>query len=201
MASDRSNYLPLLQSEVFGLNIKIRMHTEECAKAALLAGAKLAEAKELCPHGQWAEWLAGARVSERTAQRYIKLHRGGCESATVADLGMAKAETLSSAGLRLWPAEGRSKTATFHDADGIEGFAAWREIEPGRVRYASLALVPTSPMTAIPCTPNPLRPWQLGAIHDWHRSDFHHVTDGTIEEAEELFALVMDVVSNERAEA
>ena len=159
------------------------------------------EAKELCPHGTWGEWLAGTRVSERTAQRYIKLHRGGCEPATVADLGMNRAEAFASAGLRLWPAEGRSKTAAFRDADGIEGFAAWVEIEPGRVRYVSLGLVPTSPMTAISCTPNPLRPWQLGAVHDWHRCDFHHVTDDPIEEAEKLFAVVQDVANNERTDA
>ena len=53
----------------------------------LTAGHALNEAKELCPHGQWLDWLQGTNLSERTAQRYMTLAASGLKPDFVTDLG------------------------------------------------------------------------------------------------------------------
>ncbi len=57
------------------------------AEHALNAGRLLAEAKEACRHGGWLPFLKRAGVAERSAQRWMKLHRTGLKSDTVSDLG------------------------------------------------------------------------------------------------------------------
>ncbi len=65
---------------------------------ALKAGGLLLEAKAGLPHGEWLPWLGEncPDISERTAQRYMRLAENGDEleatSATVADLTMRAAE-------------------------------------------------------------------------------------------------------------
>lgn len=54
---------------------------------AMNAGRMLCEAKEQCPHGQWLPFLKRADVSERKAQRWMRLHRGRLNSDTVSLLG------------------------------------------------------------------------------------------------------------------
>ena len=185
-----SNRLPILQDEASRAHLDSLRHKEFAAERALAAGSALVEAKALCGHGAWSAWLKSTGIPERTAQRYMKLHRGGFKPATVADLGMAKAEAMASAGLELWPDAGRAKVCSFKDAHGIEGFAVWWQIEPMRVRYKSLALVPCPSLDAITCEPEPLSPWALGAVHEWHRCDFHHIEGETIPEAERLAEIV-----------
>lgn len=102
-----SNRLPILFGKVTGLHREVLDHTDKAAETAIAAGAALVEAKGLCQHGEWGTWLKSTGLSERTAQRYMKLHKGGCNSAIVADLGIARAERLSSLGLRLWPNNGK----------------------------------------------------------------------------------------------
>ena len=66
---------------------------------ALDGGAMLIEAKALCERGEWLPFLKSAGVAERTAQRWMKLHRAGFESAIVADLGFNQCEAWASAAL------------------------------------------------------------------------------------------------------
>ena len=98
-----SNRLPVLQAEARTAHDDALRHSTAAAERALAAGAALAEAKSLCQHGQWLPWLAEAGIPERSARRYIKLHKSGLKSATVADLGLAEAETLAGLMKRLWP--------------------------------------------------------------------------------------------------
>jgi Protein of unknown function (DUF3102) len=45
---------------------------------AMAAGDILIEAKDQLKHGQWLPWLETSGVSERTAQRYIRLGIADC---------------------------------------------------------------------------------------------------------------------------
>jgi hypothetical protein len=62
---------------------------------AMAAGDILIEAKAQLKHGQWLPWLKTSGVSERTAQRYIRLARCRADieakSDTVSDLGVTGA--------------------------------------------------------------------------------------------------------------
>ena len=102
-----SNRLPIIQAEVAALHKQIKEHVRSAADKALIAGAALSEAKALVGHGNWAAWLAESRISERSAQRYMRLHRSGLKSATVADLGVAQAERIAGLMEKLWPEPGR----------------------------------------------------------------------------------------------
>ena len=75
--------------------------TEHCFSRALQAGDLLNKAKVSVPHGGWKDWLAKhCNLSERTAQRYMKLAENRqmieakMKTATVADLTLRQAERL-----------------------------------------------------------------------------------------------------------
>lgn len=91
MSGAGNNRLPSLAGEVGKLHREIGVHAQKMADKALEVGAKLVEAKELVPHGGWSDWLAEAGINDRTARRYMLLHRSGLKSATVADLGLREA--------------------------------------------------------------------------------------------------------------
>ena len=58
---------------------------------AIEGGARLAEARESCEHGEWTPFLAAIGVHARTARDWIALHRSGFKPATVAVLGGLRA--------------------------------------------------------------------------------------------------------------
>ena len=67
----------------------------EAGEAILDIGARLIEAKELLPHGEWLPWLnERVEISERTAQKFMKLAREWSNPNTLADLGASKALML-----------------------------------------------------------------------------------------------------------
>lgn len=165
----RSNRLPVLLDEARAAHAEALHHAARAAERALAAGAALCEAKDLCPHGAWGAFLADASIPERTAQRYMKLHRAGFTSATVADLGVKQAEALASAGLKLWPKEGEGRIAVWRDDPGFEGASAWWLEGEGRVRYRSVLAFPVPDTRADVLQPKPIPPWVLGAIEDGYR--------------------------------
>ncbi|MFJ1308575.1 hypothetical protein [Agrobacterium sp. P15N1-A] len=55
------------------------------------AGTLLLQAKEECPHGDWAPFLVRTGVHERKARRLMQLARSGLKPDTVSDLGGIKA--------------------------------------------------------------------------------------------------------------
>lgn len=130
-----SNRLPALAGEVAGLHREIEAHALSAAEKALKAGAALIEAKALVRHGEWAAWLAGTGVPERTGQGYMRLARYGLKSATVADLGGIKAALEWLRGARL-PEAGEVLIASGDnldpDGDGPSGFV-WKETGGFRV--------------------------------------------------------------------
>ncbi len=64
-------------------------------EAILTIGRCLIEAKEKLPHGEWLPWLnEQVDLSERTAQKFMKLAREWSNPNTLADLGASKALML-----------------------------------------------------------------------------------------------------------
>ena len=64
-------------------------------EAILTIGRCLMEAKAMLPHGEWLPWLnEQAELSERTAQKFMKLAREWTNPNTLADLGASKALML-----------------------------------------------------------------------------------------------------------
>lgn len=97
MSATGNNRLTVLAGEIKEADGRCRRGAEAAAAAAIEAGHKLIEAKELLQHGEWLPWLREhAGISERTARRYMQLARSGMEIGHVADLGIAGAvESLS----------------------------------------------------------------------------------------------------------
>lgn len=98
-----SNRLPVLLVQVREMHKAVGQFEGEAARAALGAGAMLAEAKGLCRHGEWLPFLEAAGIPARSASRYMALHKAGLISATVAEMGLAEAERLAIAGFKLLP--------------------------------------------------------------------------------------------------
>lgn len=64
-------------------------------EAILTIGRCLTEAKQAIPHGEWLPWLnERVELSERTAQKFMKLAREWSNPNTLADLGASKALML-----------------------------------------------------------------------------------------------------------
>lgn len=80
-------------------------------EAILTIGRCLIEAKDLLPHGEWLPWLnEQVELSERTAQKFMRLAREWSNPSALADLGATKALML----LAL-PAEEREQFVAEHD--------------------------------------------------------------------------------------
>ncbi len=104
-----SDRLPILMNQARAAHEESQTANMTAAERALAAGAALVEAKALCQHGQWAAILAESGIPERTAQRYMMLHRAGFNSATVADLTLNHAEQIAGFADKLWPGDGAGK--------------------------------------------------------------------------------------------
>ena len=64
-------------------------------EAILTIGRCLIEAKEVLPHGEWLPWLnERVELSERAAQRFMRLAREWSNPTTLSDLGASKALAL-----------------------------------------------------------------------------------------------------------
>lgn len=137
-----SNRLPTLTAIARTAHVDTLRHATLAADRALAAGAALVEAKDLCAHGTWGDWLAQTGIPERSAQRYMKLHRAGCKSAIVADMGIAKAEGIAALGLKLLPQDGEGIEASGFNLDGSTAHAlTWPEGE-NLTRYWACYLFP-----------------------------------------------------------
>lgn len=131
----QSNRLPALADQARAAYAEALHHTQRAAERALAAGAALNEAKALCGHGAWGAWLAETGIPERSAHRYMKLHRAGCKSAMVADMGISRAERVAALGLTIWPQDGAGIEATGFYRDGSVAYAlTWPEGD-GLARY------------------------------------------------------------------
>lgn len=99
MADRLTNSLTAIADDLRRVKDACEQAERDAVTHALNAGRMLCEAKEQCGHGHWLPFLKRAGLSERTAQRWMKLHRGNLQSDTVSHLG-GVAPALSFLGLR-----------------------------------------------------------------------------------------------------
>ena len=156
-----SNHLTILQGQIREAHEDVRQHDAAAATKALAAGEMLVEATALCRHGEWASWLKETGIPERSAQRYMLLHRAGFKSATVADLGWATAERCASTGLRLFPAPRYLTIGGGRLTDHVSfGFWAWRHTD----ELAGYGFLDANLRYLKERQPMPI--WGLGFIHE-----------------------------------
>ncbi len=115
------NYLQALEnqlpSEVETLTAEIQVYKQQAGACIVEIGRRLARAKELLPHGQWAAWLAEkVEFSERTAQRFMRVANEYSNPTPVSDLGLTKALLL----LQVPENEREEFVAKPHEVDGEE---------------------------------------------------------------------------------
>jgi hypothetical protein len=87
-----SNRLPILADEIRKAHAEVGVAMLTAAERSIAAGHLLMEAKELAGHGEWLPYLKALGIPPRTAQRYMTLAASGFKSATVAYLGIRRAE-------------------------------------------------------------------------------------------------------------
>lgn len=145
-----SNRLPVLQGEIAQYHRDVQRHTAAAAEKALAAGAALIEAKALCGHGQWGHFLAEAGIPERSAQRYMRMHRLGLETAIVADLGVAEADRMAGLMERLWPDAGCGKHAIGTSGKDMFASVVWRPSSEPYAFFVGMHLGEPCEKTGIP---------------------------------------------------
>jgi hypothetical protein len=95
-----SNALPVLAARIKAEHNAVSTALMDSLRHAIACGEALIEAKALAAHGGWLPWLESCGISERTAQRYIRLARNRStietKSDTVSDLGIRGALALIS---------------------------------------------------------------------------------------------------------
>ncbi|MDF3216275.1 DUF3102 domain-containing protein [Mesorhizobium sp. M7A.F.Ca.CA.001.09.2.1] len=178
-----SNRLPILASEAKKAHKDVGTFTGMAAVQALKAGEVLAEAKALCGHGHWAAWLRSTSISERSAQRYMLMHRAGLKPAIVADLGFAAAERYAGLGMKLLPAEGGAACLVFGDEDiDHVGLAYWWRATGPHVVYWCIQFIGEGEVLHLHHT---IPIWLLGAmeVDRVERHDLYKLQPATQEEA------------------
>lgn len=100
---------------------EILFYKRQAGHAFLEIGKRLNEAKAQLSHGEWLPWLRGkVKISERSAQDFMRLAKEYSKSAEIADLGAAKALAL----LALPDFEREGFAAEKHVVNGVEKTAA-----------------------------------------------------------------------------
>ena len=85
-----SNSRAALDALAFEARRNWRLSVENWMQAA---GA-VAEARDLCEHGEWRPWLAKTGIPETTSRRMLTIARAGLEMRQVAHLGIARTVDL-----------------------------------------------------------------------------------------------------------
>lgn len=171
-----SNRLPVLADEIRQAHSDVEKAATVAAERAIDAGRALIEAKALCGHGEWLPWLRKIGISERSAQRYLLLTRGGFKSATVADLGFARAERYASIGLKMMPADNCAVQAIGCDkASTARCLTYWWHETDQLAGYWHCTLLGAEEFYVEPKAPVP--PWLLAAIHEGQSERFETYTE------------------------
>ena len=95
---NQSNWLAALRDNLRDTHAAVKAAIKDSLRHAMAAGDILVEAKGGLKHGEWLPWLRSAGLSERTAQRYMRIarERGAIEAKydTLSDLDVTGALRL-----------------------------------------------------------------------------------------------------------
>lgn len=156
-----SNALASIAEDIRATIAASEQAERNAAALALHAGKVLCEAKGSCKHGQWLPFIERAGLSERSAQRWMQLHRAGFKSDTVSLLGLATGMKHAACALRMMPSPGMATEAWGGDADGWGLFYWWSDGD--FVRYAEFQLLREECWAIEPTRLLP--PWMLVVLH------------------------------------
>lgn len=99
------------------IECEILYYKRQAGGALMEIGKRLNEAKAQLSHGEWLPWLRDkVKISERSAQDFMRIAREYSKSAEIADLGASKALAL----LALPVSERERFAAEKHEVDGVE---------------------------------------------------------------------------------
>jgi len=183
-----SNSLTVLAAEIAKAHADVQTAAQTAAERALAAGDLLVEAQRLVQHGGWLPWLKATGIPERSARRYMALHRGGLKAAIVADLGFVCAEKFATAGLKMLPKGGCAVQAIGRDDDGGGAISFWWPEPDGFAGYWHCAVFRAESFCVTPGRPVP--PWLLGLLHEREttRYDFYEEAEISIAEVHAFLA-------------
>jgi hypothetical protein len=89
-------------------------------------GKSLLEARELCQHGEWADFVNQAGLPLRTAQRYMRLVQSGYGAEYVGVVGVTEALKDIDQAQEVMPPEGRAALARFIQEPAHDVMMWWR---------------------------------------------------------------------------
>lgn len=128
MSGNNVNIADIIRSQVNGtpqpsdrsietITTEILEMKQDAGNAILGIGQRLIEAKSMLSHGEWLPWLTEqVELTERAAQRFMRIAREWTNPTALSDLGATKALTL----LALPPDERDKFMAENHIVDGEE---------------------------------------------------------------------------------
>ncbi len=98
-----SNRLPVLLNEIKSANVVFEQAKRMTADAIIVMGERLLEAKDLCVHGEWQDFLRECRIPLRSAQRYMRVVQAGMDTEYLQVVGLAGALEEIDEAQRLMP--------------------------------------------------------------------------------------------------
>ena len=122
---DGSNRLPVLMNEIKNANVVFEAAKRTTADAIMVMGRSLVEAKQLCAHGEWVDFLRESGVSPRSAQRYMRVVEAGITSEYLSIVGLAGALEEIEDALAAMPARHEAMLATWEADDEPDVMIWW----------------------------------------------------------------------------
>lgn len=108
---------PSTERSIETITTEIIRLKEDAGNSIIGIGQRLIEAKAMLPHGEWLPWLTEqVDLTERAAQRFMRIAREWTNPTALSDLGATKALTL----LALPPEERQQFIEENHIVDGEE---------------------------------------------------------------------------------
>lgn len=124
--TDGSNRLPVLLAEIKNANVVFASAHRTTVAAAFVMGKSLVEAKELCQHGEWTDFLRDTGIPLRTAQRYMRLVQSGYGADYVDTVGLTEALKEIDEAQQIMPSDGHAMLARFIQEPAHDVFMWWR---------------------------------------------------------------------------
>ncbi|MCV9960357.1 DUF3102 domain-containing protein [Pararhizobium sp. BT-229] len=121
-----SNRLPVLLETIKNASVVFARAERLSAEAAFDMGSALLEAKSLCEHGEWGDFLEEAGITARSAQRYMRVVNAGFDREELAETGLSSALEEIDAGLALLPDVYSATTAVWENGPHPMVLIFWR---------------------------------------------------------------------------
>jgi hypothetical protein len=120
-----SNRLPVLAAEIKNASVVFAQAQRMSADCIIVMGKSLVEAKELCAHGEWTDFLKAAGISPRSAQRYMRIVKSGIGTDYLSIVGLTDALEEIDAAVAAMPDPGWATFISYENEDGPPDVMMW----------------------------------------------------------------------------